>query len=435
MIKKEQIKSLSEKYLPEVISIRRHIHANPELSFEEYNTSEFVTSKLREYGIAFEDKIVKTGIVATIEGRNPTKKVIALRAELDALPIVEDNNVEYKSKNDGVMHACGHDVHAASLLGVAKILSELKEEFEGTVKLIFQPGEEKLPGGASLMIAEGVFGPGWQVPDKTKYRALSTKSAVGSRQSAKPSPPAKTQWRADNQSSQNPAIIFAQHVMPTIDVGKVGFRSGMYMASADEIYVTVKGKGGHAAMPHQTVNPVLIASQIIVSLQQITPDSDIPMVLSFGKVIADGATNVIPNEVKLEGTFRTMNEEWRAEAHEKMKKMAETIAESMGGSCEFNIVKGYPFLINDEETTKRARRYAEDYLGAENVEDMDLRMTSDDFAFFSQQIPACYYRLGIRNEAKGISSGVHTSTFDIDEKALETGMGLMAWIVLNELAG
>jgi len=234
----------------------------------------------------------------------------------------------------------------------------------------------------------------------------------------------------------NLSKIFAQHVMPTINAGKVGFRSGMYMASADEIYVTVKGKGGHAAMPHQTVNPVLIASHIIVSLQQITsPNPDIPMVLSFGKVIAEGATNVIPNEVKLEGTFRTMDEKWRAEAHEEMKKMAKSIAESMGGSCEFNIVKGYPFLINDEETTKKARKYAEDYLGAENVEDLELRMTSDDFAFFSQQVPACYYRLGIRNEAKGITSGVHTSTFDIDEKALETGMGLMAWIVLNELAG
>jgi len=394
LIQKEKIKSLSEKHLSEVISIRRQIHANPELSFEEYNTSEFVTSKLREYGVAFENKIVKTGIIATIEGKNPTKKVIALRAELDALPILEDNNVEYKSKNEGVMHACGHDVHTASLLGVAKILSELKEEFEGTVRLIFEPGEEKLPGGASLMMKEGIL------------------------------------------EKLNLSKMFAQHVMPSIDAGKVGFRSGMYMASADEIYVTVKGKGGHAAMPHQTINPILIASHIIVSLQKLTsPDSDIPMVLSFGKVIAEGATNVIPNEVKLEGTFRAMNEKWRAEAHEEMKNIAKSIAESMGGSCKFNIVKGYPFLINDKETTAKARKYAEDYLGAENVEDLDLRMTSDDFAFFSQQVPSCYYRLGIRNETKGITSGVHTSTFDIDEKALETGMGLMAWIVLNELAG
>ncbi|MFH1321637.1 MAG: M20 family metallopeptidase [Bacteroidota bacterium] len=432
-MQKEKIKALSAKYLPEVISIRRYIHANPELSFEEYNTSKFVASKLREYGVkTLHTGIAKTGIVAVIEGKGnrnvaaPTaKKIIALRSELDALPIVEKNDIEYKSKNYGVMHACGHDANIASLLGVAKILSELKHEFEGTVKLIFQPGEEKLPGGASLMIKEGVL----------RTHSRDTISHPDS-----------------NMSGDRVSTVFAQHVLPSLDVGKAGFRYGMYMASDDELYITVKGKGGHAAMPQQTINPIEIASHIIIALKEIVPPSyrnissagkreisdevvtqDIPTVLSIGKVIAEGATNVIPDEVKLEGTFRTMNEEWRAQAHEKMIKTAKEIAEKMGGSCEFKIVKGYPFLVNDEETTKRARKYAEEYLGSENVVDMELRMTADDFAYFSQQVPSCYYRIGIRNEARGITSGVHTSTFDIDENAIETGMGLMAWIAVNEL--
>jgi amidohydrolase len=310
------------------------------------------------------------------------------------LPITEANEVPYKSMNPGVMHACGHDVHTASLLGTAKILKSLEQDFEGTVKLIFQPGEEKLPGGASLMIQDGVL------------------------------------------QNPTPQHILGQHVAPNIPVGKIGFREGLYMASADEIYVTVKGKGGHGAMPDINIDPVVITSHIIVALQQIVSrhaNPKIPSVLSFGKVIANGATNVIPNEVYLEGTFRTMDEEWRASAHQKMKKMAEGIAEAMGGSCEFNIMKGYPFLKNHPELTRRMKNLAIDYLGQENILDLDIWMAAEDFSYYTQHTEACFYRLGTRNEQRGIISSVHTPTFDIDEAALEIGAGLMSWLAVSEL--
>ena len=400
----QKIKSLSQQNFSEIIEIRRHLHAHPELSFEEYNTSNYIASKLKEYNIPFKQGIVKTGIVALIEGKNPSKKIIALRADMDALPINETNDCEYISKNSGIMHACGHDVHTASVLGTAKILNELKNEFEGSIKLIFQPGEEKLPGGASLMIKEGVL------------------------------------------ENPKPTTMFGQHVFPSMEVGKVGFRNGMYMASTDELYMTVKGKGGHAAMPNDYNNPLLIASKILLELNKAfmeippaysTLEADNkpkpPTVLAFGKIIGNGATNVIPDEVKIEGTFRTMDEDWRAEAHSKIKKIAEDVALQMNGVCEFRVEKGYPFLVNDDATTNTARNAAIDYLGKENVEELPLRMTAEDFAFFSQQVPSCFYRLGTGNKSKGITSGVHTSTFDIDEAALEIGAGLMAWIAINEL--
>jgi amidohydrolase len=376
------------------VSLRRHLHSNPELSFQEFETAKYVANSLRNIGLEPVEGIAKTGISALIEGKNPTKKVIALRADIDALPITETNNVSYKSQNEGVMHACGHDVHTSSLLGTANILNQLKDQFEGTVKLIFQPGEEKAPGGASLMIKDGVL---------------------------------------QNPSPNN---ILGQHVMPLLPVGKIGFREGLYMASADEIYITVKGKGGHAAMPQGNIDPILIASHIIVALQQVvsrfaTPTT--PTVLSFGKVIAEGATNVIPNEVKIEGTFRTLNEEWRADAKIKMKKLAMGLAESMGGSCEFHILDGYPFLHNDEKLTSRNKDFAIEFMGKENVVDLDIWMAAEDFAFYSQKIDACFYRLGVRNEEKGIISNVHTSTFNIDEQALEIGSGLMAWLAVKEL--
>lgn len=392
---KERIKQLAKESVEEIITIRRDIHANPELSFKEYNTAQYIAEKLDAYGIPYQ-KMANTGLVAMIAGQNnPDRKVIALRADIDALPIIEANDVPYKSKNEGVMHACGHDVHTASLLGTAKILMALKDQLNGSIKLIFQPGEEKMPGGASIMIKEGAL------------------------------------------QNPKPANILGQHVMPFIPVGKVGFRSGMYMASTDEIYFTVKGKGGHAATPEKNIDPVLITSHIIVALQQIVSrhvDPKLPCVLSFGKVTANGATNIIPDEVKVEGTFRTMDEPWRAEAHKRMKKMAESIAEGMGGTCELTILNGYPYLKNDPELTERSRANAVTYLGEENVVDLDLWMAAEDFSYYSQQIPACFYRLGTRNEEKGIISSVHTPTFDIDEKALEIGSGLMAWLALNELA-
>jgi amidohydrolase len=388
---KKLIKEKASQLLPEIIKIRRHLHANPELSFQEFKTAEFISDVLTKNNIEHKAGIAGTGIVGFIKG-NGAGKTIALRADMDALPITEQSNVDYKSKNQGVMHACGHDVHSSCLLGAAIILNELKEYLNYDVKLIFQPGEEKLPGGASLMIKEGVL------------------------------------------KNPEPQAIFGQHVMPFIDAGRVGFRSGKYMASTDEIYVTVKGKGGHAAMPHLNIDPVLIAANIIVSLQQIVSrvaNPAMPSVLSFGKIIANGATNIIPDEVKMEGTFRTFDEKWREEAHKRMKKMAESIATGMGGQIDFKIEKGYPFLINNEELTAKAKASAIEFLGEENVQDLDIWMAAEDFAFYSQQIPACFYRLGTRNESKGIISSVHTPTFDIEENALETGMGLMAWMVLK----
>ncbi len=391
----DAIRTLAAQFHADIVARRRHLHAHPELSFQEVQTGQFVAATLREWGIEHRHGMAGNGVVALIRGKKPDKRVIALRGDMDALPIREANDVPYKSQNEGVMHACGHDVHTASLLGTARILHHLRQQFEGTVKCIFQPGEEKLPGGASIMIREGVL------------------------------------------RHPKPLSIFGQHVHPPLRAGMVGFRPGMYMASADEIYVTVKGRGGHGAMPHECIDPVAITAQIIVSLQQVVSrysDPAIPSVLTFGKInSAGGATNVIPNEVKLEGTFRTMQEKWRAEAHKRMKRIAEQLAKSMGGACEFHIVKGYPVLHNHEALTARAKQWAIEYLGPNRVVDLPIRMTAEDFAYFSQEMPACFYRLGTGNPERGISSPVHTNTFDIDESALETGMGLMAWLALREL--
>ncbi|MBC7381507.1 MAG: amidohydrolase [Bacteroidia bacterium] len=390
----QNIKYLAQQQTTKLQEIRRHLHSNPELSFKEFETAAFVKHQLEQIGISKIKSMATTGFEVLIEGKNPGKRTIALRGDMDALPIVEANEVAYKSKNPGVMHACGHDVHTTCLLGAANILHQLRHEFEGTIKLIFQPGEEKLPGGASLMIKEGVL--------------------------------------------TNPFVngIIGQHVMPLISVGKVGFRSGLYMASTDELYMTITGKGGHGAMPNLCIDPVAVMAQIITGLQQLVSrqaNPIVPTVLSWGKVIANGATNVIPNEVYLEGTFRTLDETWRETAHEKMMLTATQIAAAFGATINFEIRKGYPFLRNEPILTARAKASAEEYLGKENVVDLDIWMAAEDFSYYSQQAPACFYRLGTRNEAKGIISGVHTATFDIDEEALVIGAGLMAFMALREL--
>lgn len=390
---KQKIQELAAQIFNEVVSFRQHLHANPELSFKEFQTSAFVKEKLSAWGIPFTE-MANTGVVGLITGSKPSDQVIALRGDMDALPITETSDKPYKSKNEGIMHACGHDVHTSSLLGTAFILNQLKDEFAGAIKLVFQPAEELLPGGASIMIKEGVL------------------------------------------ENPKPQAIVGQHVMPLIESGKVGFRSGIYMASTDELYVTVTGKGGHGAQPQQNVDPVVITAHMIVALQQIVSrkaDPRLPSVLSFGKVIANGATNVIPNEVKLEGTFRTLSEEWRNEAHKLMKKMAEGIAESMGASCHFDIHRGYPFLINEEKLTNKARACAEEYLGEENVVDLDIWMAAEDFAYYSQATNACFYRLGTGSAEKGTTYSVHTPNFDIDEDALKISTGLMAYIALKQL--
>ena len=360
----DTVRKESLSIAPDVIRWRRYLHAHPELSYNEINTARFVAQTLREIGITPQEGIAGTGVLALIEGKNPFKKIIALRADMDALPIHEANETPYRSQNPGVMHACGHDVHTTSLLGTAQILYRIKDQFEGTVKLLFQPGEEKNPGGASLMIRDGAL-----------------KNPV-------------------------PSGIIGQHVMPLLPVGTIGFREGMYMASSDEIYIKVIGKGGHAAAPEFIIDPVLIASHIIVALQQVISRNANPRqatVLSFGKIVAEGATNIIPNEVNIAGTFRALNETWRKEALTKIEKIASGVAEGMGGRCEVTISHGYPYLENNPQLTRRIRRAAEEYVGASHVVDLDLTLGSEDFAYYSHVVPASFYRLGTRNEAKGIT--------------------------------
>lgn len=391
---KEQVRQLAREIHEDSIAIRRHLHQNPELSFQEHQTAAFVKAQLDELGIPHR-AMADTGIVGEITGTlSSSDRVVALRADLDALPIQEVDGRSYGSKNAGVMHACGHDAHTASLLGAARILQQLRHQFAGTIRLIFQPAEERLPGGASLMIKEGVL------------------------------------------ENPKPEAVIGQHVMPMIPAGQVGFRAGKYMASTDELYMTITGRGGHGAQPQQNIDPVLVTAHILTALQQVVSryaDPRIPSVLSFGKVIAEGATNVIPNQVYLEGTFRTVDETWRGEAHQRMRKLAEGIADSMGASCELEIRHGYPFLVNEEVLTNQAKGFAEEYLGAENVLDLDIWMAAEDFAYYSQVADACFYRLGTGNAERGITAAVHTPAFDIDESALETGTGLFAYIALRRL--
>ena len=390
----DRIKALAKGYLEEIVSIRRHLHAHPELSKQEAETAAFISSRLTEWNIPHQTGIAGHGILAMIEGELPGKKVIALRADMDALPIREENKFEYASVNEGIMHACGHDVHMASLLGTAKILKTLANELKGTVKLIFQPSEEVYPGGALPMIQAGVL------------------------------------------ENPRPDLIIGQHVFPELPAGKIGLSHGFCMASTDEVHLTVTGKGGHAATPQKVIDPVLIGAHIIVALQQIVSRNALPTtptVLSFGRFIADGMANIIPGQVKISGTMRTFDEDWRKEIKEKIRKIAVSIAEGMGGTCDVFIDPGYPAVFNDHGLTQRIISYAKDYLGQDNVENMERRMTAEDFSYFAMEVPGCFYRLGVMNEARGITSNLHTPTFDADEVSLETGMGTMAWIVFNEL--
>jgi amidohydrolase len=390
----KKIRELASELFSEIVAIRRHLHANPELSFEEYKTSQYVQQVLDKIGIKYTNGWVKTGVIGHIEGKNPLSRIIALRADLDALPIEETNQVEYRSINAGVMHACGHDVHTSSLLGAAMILNKLRTEFEGTIKIIFQPGEEKLPGGAKLLIEEG----GLKNPDAE--------------------------------------LIIGQHVFPEMETGMVGFRKGMYMASTDEIHLTISGKGGHAALPHQYNYTTMAAAEFMVATHQLYQSmltENEHAVLAFGKMIANGATNVIPAEVKLEGTLRTLDENLRMKMHELIREKANEIGARYTCRFDLEIKKGYPVLYNHELVTQTCIETAQHYLGKEQVTELDIRMTAEDFAYYSQQVPACFYRLGTGNKSKGLNSPVHTSGFNIDEDALKIGSGLMAFIAIELL--
>jgi amidohydrolase len=391
----ETIRQLAKQYAPEFIEIRRHLHAHPELSYQEFETSKFVQQKLAEYDIPFQVKAT-TGVVGLVKGKNPSTRIIALRGDMDALPILEENKIPYKSTKPGVMHACGHDVHTTCLLGAAKILSETKDKWEGTVKLIFQPGEEKNPGGASLLINEGVL------------------------------------------QDPSPQAIFALHVNPQLEVGKLSFRDGKVMASADEIYITIKSKGGHAAAPHLTSDTILIASHLVVALQQIISRNNSPLkpsVLSITSFQGGHTTNVIPSEVRLMGTFRAMDEDWRFRAHDIIRKLSTELVHSMGAEIDLHIDVGYPTVYNNEALHVHAKKLAIQFMGQEQVEETEIRMGAEDFGYYSQKVPGCFFRLGTANKSKGIVAGVHTPLFNIDEDAIETGIGIMAWFATAAKTG
>ncbi|AHF14525.1 M20 metallopeptidase family protein [Niabella soli] len=387
----EKIQALAKQLAPEFIAVRQHLHQHPELSYQEFETSAYIQDQLRQLNIPFEIKAT-TGVIGLLKGRNPESRILALRADIDALPIEELNTIPYKSVNNNVMHACGHDVHTACLLGAAKILAATQNEWEGTVKLIFQPGEEKNPGGASLLIKEGVL------------------------------------------EHPAPAAIFGLHVHPGLEVGRLSFRGGKVMASADELYFTIKGKGGHAAAPDLCIDPILIASHLVVALQQVISrrnNPQNPTVLSITAFNGGTTTNVIPGEVKLKGTFRALNENWRFEAHEIMRNISENLVRGMGGELDLHIDVGYPSVYNNEILTDEATALAKAYWGNDRVEETEIRMGAEDFGYYTQKIPGCFYRLGVMNKTKGITSGVHTPTFNIDENAIETGMGMMAWLAMS----
>lgn len=376
-----------------LVAIRRHLHAHPELSFQEEKTAAYVAQRLTEWQIPHQTGIGGHGVVGLI-GNPHSGKVVALRGDMDALPIFEENEVPYASQNKGVMHACGHDVHTTCLLGAAKALKDIEGKLDGAIKLIFQPAEERIPGGASIMIADGVL--------------------------------------------KNPDVelIFGQHVYPDMETGHVGMRGGMYMASADEIYLTVRGKGGHAALPHKNIDPIVIASHIVTAIQQLVSRRalpTVPTVVTIGKMIAEGATNITPDKVYMEGTMRAMDEGVRAKLHDDLTQLVHGIAESMGGTADLEIRKGFPCLVNDEDLTDWSKARAIELLGADHVHDLDMRMTAEDFAYFAQAIPACFYRLGVANTARGIGAPLHTSRFDIDETAIRTGSSLMAFLAAKAL--
>jgi amidohydrolase len=384
----EKIRALATEYESDALNIRHHLHAHPELSYQEFKTSAFVKEKLTSYGIPF-ISMAETGVIGIIEGEDPTSRVIALRADMDALPIQEENDVPYRSTHPGIMHACGHDVHTTCLLGAARILQQLRHEWRGTVKLIFQPGEERNPGGASILIREGVL------------------------------------------ENPKPQAIIGMHVNPQLETGFVSFRSGRVMASADELYITVRGKGGHAAAPHWTTDTILVASHLVTSLQQIISRNNSPFspsVLSICSIQGGHTTNVIPSEVKMMGTFRAMDEEWRFKAHDIIRRQVKGIAEAMNAEIDLHIDVGYPCVYNNEGLHDHAWQLAQQYMDASHVKETELRMGAEDFGFYSERIPGCFFRLGTANMERGITAGVHTPRFDIDESAIRIGMGMMAWL-------
>ncbi len=388
-MRKEDVIAAAKALQSELTEWRSHMHQHPELSFQEHETTRWVANQLDGMGIRHTALPSGTGLIAKIEnGEGPT---IAFRAELDALPMTEQTGAPYASAIEGRMHACGHDVHTACLLGALRILIENLDGWQGTVFGIFQPGEEQLPGGAKAIVEGNLLVP-------------------------------------------QPDAVIALHVMPELEAGMVGFRPGRYMASTDELYITVHGKGGHAAMPHLAIDPIVMQAHLILALQNAVSrwsNPALPTVLSICRVQGGTTTNVIPAEVKLAGTLRTYDEAWRAELHSRLRTLVEGIAEGLGGTAEFEIRHGYPALPNDAGLTHRLRDITAELLGEDKVAELDLRPTADDFAYYAQAYQSCYFRLGTRDQGAGLTHSVHSPFFDVPQSVLPTGAGLLAWMVIS----
>lgn len=386
-----RIRELANLYFDDTVAIRRHLHQHPELSFHEFETAKFVGDKLEEYGFAVRRGVAETGVVGELNGALPGPTVL-LRADIDALPILERTNLAFASNNDGVMHACGHDIHTAGLLCVARILAELRDELAGTVRLAFQPAEEHVPGGALGMIRDGVL------------------------------------------ENPKPDAVFGLHTWPPMATGTIAVRPGMFMASNDEIEITVHGEGGHAAAPHLlSADPVLVASQLVVALQSIVSRNcppNVPSVLSFGSVHADGASNVIPDTVRLLGTLRCMDEVWRKEAKRRIHQVVENVTAAFGARADLTIIDGYPLLRNDDQMAAFVRDEGTRFLGGSKSSEAPLWFAAEDFAYYLQEIPGAFFLLGVNREETEVT-GLHTNTYDPNEDALRTGSSFMAHLALR----
>ena len=391
----DRIRPLADEAFGDVVRVRRALHRRPELGFEEHETAALIARELRALGVEPIEGVARTGVVAHIEGER-SGPTVALRADIDALPITEATGLDYASEREGVMHACGHDAHTAMLLGAARVLTEMRGELAGTVRLLFQPSEEKLPGGATVMIEDGALG------------------AMG--------------------DAAAPTRIFGQHVFPELPSGTLGVRAGAFMASADELYLTVHGQGGHAAAPHTLVDPVLAQAHILTALQSVIARNRPPGVgslLSFGRVEAEGATNVIPDAVRLVGTFRSMDEDWRFQAHRLIERVATHTAEALGATCEVRIEVGYPALHNDAAAAAYARETAVALVGEDRVIDLPAWYASEDFAWYTQRLPGAFTVLGVGGPG---AAGLHTPLLDLDEAAMRTGTAFLAALALGDAA-
>lgn len=377
-----------DEILPGVVADRRHLHQNPELAFEEYETAKFVAERLQQLGVEdIKTGVGKTGVTGLVKGNKGDGKVIMLRADMDALPILEEVEAEYISQTAGKMHACGHDAHTAMLMGVARILMDHRDDFKGTVKLLFQPAEEVPPGGAQAMIKDGAL--------------------------------------------QDPKVdaSLGLHVAADMPAGQIGVRVGPGSAGSDRFRITIQGKGGHAARPQNAVDPVVIGSNIVLALQSLVSRETDPMdsaVISTTAFIAGEAFNVIPDTAELRGTVRTISEETRTRIENRLPEVVKGVASAMGAEVKIDYIKGYPSVQNDEVMADIVRRAAVEACGEDQVIESELGMGGEDFSYFSLEVPSCFFRCGTRNEERGIVWGHHHPKFDVEEEGFVNGMATMA---------